>query len=640
MMNLLLLMANGDTVCRLLRTVSGTPTSQQFNIIEADHHTIVPSPKVNPFHLLSHPNDTSILPPLPPHLQALASDTGDPDPDHHQNGETDPQTVIEESHKATTIYTATSRSTNSIEPQIHITKVTNDTVHIVPGSKTASNATEMTKPKKMMKKVGNVFKRDVHPSGGLDMDNAMVDDCNSLNGRPQLNGQNGYSSGTGAQRSPITMQGPPPSPPISVIDTTEMVESVESHALSTTSHAEATEATIERTTVEEGQARDGSLSLSSETTTEVTAGPSTNSKPETITIYTSNLTAEPADLATSSPIMVNPSLQSLAQRNLSATQPHHNGLPARRVSAGSATSSRTGSLAIVRNGRMAPQRRTSNGSVDKGLQEPVGVQGSTAATPAEQPQHHGGYITASGAGLGLGFGPGKDLPPLPNSQVVLEEWEKPSAPGMRQSSQSSSTASPTHGTNPTLLHPNSVVMSSSPTANTASGSMAPRMTRRSTNPSPISLSTPLAIPRSPLIHSQSTYQSPQQQQRARTSVPGIDGAALDSDILAQAETIRRERLERRQKKLSASASAVSDHVPLPDGEPKEKNENVIIPSASFRDREPKRERTADEHKVLVGNLIGEDHVNYVLMYNMLTGIRIGVSHFVTRPFQILPFGQC
>ena len=30
-------------------------------------------------------------------------------------------------------------------------------------------------------------------------------------------------------------------------------------------------------------------------------------------------------------------------------------------------------------------------------------------------------------------------------------------------------------------------------------------------------------------------------------------------------------------------------------------------------------------EVLVGNLIGEDHVNYVLMYNMLTGIRIGVS---------------
>lgn len=31
-----------------------------------------------------------------------------------------------------------------------------------------------------------------------------------------------------------------------------------------------------------------------------------------------------------------------------------------------------------------------------------------------------------------------------------------------------------------------------------------------------------------------------------------------------------------------------------------------------------------EDRPLVGNLIGEDHVNYVLMYNMLTGIRIGV----------------
>jgi len=33
----------------------------------------------------------------------------------------------------------------------------------------------------------------------------------------------------------------------------------------------------------------------------------------------------------------------------------------------------------------------------------------------------------------------------------------------------------------------------------------------------------------------------------------------------------------------------------------------------------------EEDKILVGNLIEEDHVNYVLMYNMLTGIRIGVN---------------
>ncbi|KDQ09124.1 hypothetical protein BOTBODRAFT_117659 [Botryobasidium botryosum FD-172 SS1] len=36
-------------------------------------------------------------------------------------------------------------------------------------------------------------------------------------------------------------------------------------------------------------------------------------------------------------------------------------------------------------------------------------------------------------------------------------------------------------------------------------------------------------------------------------------------------------------------------------------------------------KLGDEKQVLVGNLIGEGHENYVLMYNMLTGIRIAVS---------------
>ncbi|KAF8493473.1 SAICAR synthase-like protein [Russula emetica] len=45
-----------------------------------------------------------------------------------------------------------------------------------------------------------------------------------------------------------------------------------------------------------------------------------------------------------------------------------------------------------------------------------------------------------------------------------------------------------------------------------------------------------------------------------------------------------------------------------------------------RERLSKRVKQAEEAPhVLVGNLIGEGHVNYVLMYNMLTGIRIAVS---------------
>ncbi|VDC03113.1 unnamed protein product, partial [Peniophora sp. CBMAI 1063] len=68
-------------------------------------------------------------------------------------------------------------------------------------------------------------------------------------------------------------------------------------------------------------------------------------------------------------------------------------------------------------------------------------------------------------------------------------------------------------------------------------------------------------------------------------------AALADDIQAQADQIRRERHSKRLRGEGAAGS------------------------------------TSDEKadKVAVGNVIGEGHANYVLMYNMLTGIRIAVS---------------
>jgi len=66
---------------------------------------------------------------------------------------------------------------------------------------------------------------------------------------------------------------------------------------------------------------------------------------------------------------------------------------------------------------------------------------------------------------------------------------------------------------------------------------------------------------------------------------------LEEDIQIQAEQIRRERKRKQAEEVAAAEVA-------PQG----------------RDEYP-----------LVGNLIGEDHANYVLMYNMLTGIRIAVS---------------
>lgn len=74
--------------------------------------------------------------------------------------------------------------------------------------------------------------------------------------------------------------------------------------------------------------------------------------------------------------------------------------------------------------------------------------------------------------------------------------------------------------------------------------------------------------------------------------------AIEDDIQIQAEQIRRER------KRKAEAEALTRTV-------------------SGQRRPPSTKE--DDNRPLVGNLIGEDHVNYVLMYNMLTGIRIAVS---------------
>ena len=77
-----------------------------------------------------------------------------------------------------------------------------------------------------------------------------------------------------------------------------------------------------------------------------------------------------------------------------------------------------------------------------------------------------------------------------------------------------------------------------------------------------------------------------------------DEGELADDIEIQAEQIRRERMSKRAKAQQEA-------------------ERALTRSGTTLSR-------ADD-RPLVGNLIGEDHVNYVLMYNMLTGIRIAVS---------------
>ncbi|CED84480.1 saicar synthase-like protein [Phaffia rhodozyma] len=213
-----------------------------------------------------------------------------------------------------------------------------------------------------------------------------------------------------------------------------------------------------------------------------------------------------------------------------------------------------------------------------------------------------------------------------------------------------------------------------------------------------------------------------------TPIPGIDGLGLDSDILAQAEKLRKERLSKRARKAQLEEEAAANQLGGGISTGVEGVPSLVSPSAggtsggpgglgsgldgslglggdhatsgvhdgfgpevaqAYAHQQHQHHRTGSKHhhhhhhhlhrqksqqqaqgdvegpigvagsegtdnearaasgvaggrqmseksqargnhdqedaKVLVGNLIGEDHVNYVLMYNMLTGIRIGVS---------------
>ena len=77
---------------------------------------------------------------------------------------------------------------------------------------------------------------------------------------------------------------------------------------------------------------------------------------------------------------------------------------------------------------------------------------------------------------------------------------------------------------------------------------------------------------------------------------GDEEGELASDIQMQADQIRRERNSKRAKAQQEAEAALTRSASMSRGA---------------------RGEGKDESQVLVGNLIGEDHVNYVLMYNML-----------------------
>jgi hypothetical protein len=89
------------------------------------------------------------------------------------------------------------------------------------------------------------------------------------------------------------------------------------------------------------------------------------------------------------------------------------------------------------------------------------------------------------------------------------------------------------------------------------------------------------------------------------------------------------------KKLSKVRPVTRRNTTSPDAIPMSEDLDFESPSRkrqSFK-RLSRRRRDDDEDRVIIGIRIAEGHQNYVLMYNMLTGIRIAVSeHALFRCF--------
>jgi len=93
-----------------------------------------------------------------------------------------------------------------------------------------------------------------------------------------------------------------------------------------------------------------------------------------------------------------------------------------------------------------------------------------------------------------------------------------------------------------------------------------------------------------------------------TTAPQVYDPDLDADIQRQAEQVRRERKQRELEEAEQAQAHATG----------KKSHHSRTGSAGAK--------SLEEWKPIVGHVVGEGHVNYILMYNMLTGIRVSVSY--------------
>lgn len=211
----------------------------------------------------------------------------------------------------------------------------------------------------------------------------------------------------------------------------------------------------------------------------------------------------------------------------------------------------------------------------------------------------------------------------PNARDFADE-----EPAARPSPSRSQTQSSYQYASASLLHPSSAATPTAPSAFkdivTAATSAKPgrRNTTGSSNPPKSKTSAgaaggPLALSTSGIGASGAT---------AGIIHDGWD-PELDEDMKKQAEQIRRER-KRRDLEAQEAERIKEEGGSVPgvkrDSKGKERG-HTRSGSAGAKSTGGRSGKSLDEWKPIVGNVVGEGHVNYILMYNMLTGIRVAVS---------------
>ncbi|CAG7850063.1 Phosphatidylinositol 4-phosphate 5-kinase its3; AltName: Full=1-phosphatidylinositol 4-phosphate kinase; AltName: Full=Diphosphoinositide kinase; AltName: Full=PIP5K; AltName: Full=PtdIns(4)P-5-kinase [Serendipita indica DSM 11827] len=201
------------------------------------------------------------------------------------------------------------------------------------------------------------------------------------------------------------------------------------------------------------------------------------------------------------------------------------------------------------------------------------------------------------------------------AESAPEGADSTSAPG----TQNTAAGSRTQSRSGSLLHPSSALSANANTQTTTGGPSSVKPTRRNTTGSTGMVSKSKAGSSTVAMSSTTTGVV-----ASTTVLEGWD-LALDEDMRKQAEHIRRER-KRREEEAEEEEKYLPGGRDRREGKGKEKghSRSGSVGGRSVGGRSAGG-KSLDEWRPVVGNVVGEGHVNYILMYNMLTGIRVAVS---------------